>query len=67
MSSDQKQRNRIRFQQEQIEWLESQFPEITMLSTPEELTYHAGQRSVLARIKTETQVEVRIVPVRRGL
>lgn len=64
MSSDQK-RNRIVFQQEQIEWLERIFPEISSLAEPLEMAHRAGQRAVLARIKQESNVEVRHVPVQR--
>lgn len=63
MSSDQK-RNRIVFTQEQIQWLERLYPEITSNDSPEDLRYRAGQRSVLSRIKQESRVEVRLVPVR---
>lgn len=66
MSSDQK-RNRIVFQQEQIEWLERIFQEVSSLAEPLEMAHRAGQRSVLARIKQESQVEVRYVPIRRDV
>jgi hypothetical protein len=64
MSSDQK-RIRIPFTQAQIEWLERLYPEVTSQSTEQEMLYRAGQRSVLSRIKQESQVEVRLVPVNR--
>lgn len=64
MSSDQK-RNNIVFNQAQIEWLEKLYCEVTSLSTHDELVYRAGQRSVLAKIKQQSSVEVRLVPVQR--
>lgn len=61
MSSDQK----VSFTREQIEWLESQFPELywDSTATATELFMAAGQRSVLARIRQISRVEVRYVPV----
>ena len=64
MSSDQK-RSRIVFTQVQIEWLEKLYPEITTLADGPEMLHRAGQRSVLARIKQESNVEVRHVPLPR--
>lgn len=64
MSSDQK-RQRVMFSQAQIDWLERIYPEVTSLDKHDELVYRQGQRSVLARIKQESQVEVRIVPTNR--
>jgi hypothetical protein len=64
MSSDQK---RIMFTQEQIEWLERMYPEVTGNYPEDELRYRAGQRNVLARIKQECHVEVRLVPVQRSV
>lgn len=66
MSSDQK-RNRIVFQPAQLEWLEKLFPEVTSLMNHDELVYRQGQRSVLSRIKSESNVEVRLVPVQRNV
>lgn len=64
MSSDQK---RVMFTQEQIEWLEKLYPEVCTNDSDADMRYRAGQRSVLARIKQQCHVEVRLVPVQRSV
>jgi hypothetical protein len=55
----------IRFTQEQIEWLEKEFPERSDKQPADEIQYQRGQRSVLSRIKQQCRVEQRLVPVYR--
>lgn len=55
----------IQFSQEQIEWLEKEFPERSDLCSVGEMTHRTGQRSVLSRIKQQCRVEQRLVPVYR--
>lgn len=55
----------IRFTQEQIEWLEKEFPERSDVQPTEDILHRCGQRSVLARIKQQCRVEQRLVPVYR--
>lgn len=59
MSSAQK--NPVRFTQDQIEWLERTFPEITATTDKEELLYNAGKRYVLSVIKEHVKVGIRYV------
>lgn len=60
MSSAQKQE--VRFTQEQIQYLEKLYPEITTQAPYQDVLFRMGQRSVLARIKELSKVEVRLVP-----
>lgn len=62
MSSDQRQ-PKILFSQDQIAWLERMFPEETNIGRHDEILFNRGQRSVLKRIKEQTRVEIRIVPI----
>jgi hypothetical protein len=57
--SDQK----VTFTKEQIQWLENEFPEAVWSTSESTLIHTAGQRSVLARIKSVSKVEVHFVPV----
>lgn len=57
MSSDQK----VTFTQEQIDWLEKEFPELTLNAPASEMRYQRGIRSVIARIRQVSRVEVRYV------
>lgn len=63
MSSSTKQP--VVFSQQQIEWLEKQFPERSDLCSVGEMTHRTGQRSVLACIKQQCKVEQRLVPIQR--
>jgi len=55
--------NKIRFTQEQIQYLERLFPEQVGLGKHDEIVYQRGQRSVLQLIKEQNKVEVRLVPL----
>lgn len=54
---------KIRFSQEQIQYLERMFPEQISLGKHDEIVYQRGQRSVLQLIKEQNKVEVRLVPI----
>jgi len=54
---------KIRFSQEQIQYLERLFPEQISLGKHDEIVYQRGQRSVLQLIKEQSKVEVRLVPL----
>lgn len=55
---------KVRFTAEQVAYLERLFPEITSMGMSYgELQYNTGQRSVLAHLKTLSNIGVQIVEI----
>lgn len=54
-------RQKVMFSQEQIQWLEQQFPEDPTLTDPQKIQQKQGERKVLMLIRQQSNVEVRYV------